>query len=58
MPAINLHDFKVYPEESNEEIFHKIQKPPKMALFTIFFGKTLKVICRVKEPKYGKTVLT
>ena len=55
MPAIKLHDFKVFSEKSNEAIFRKIRKPPKMALFTTFFGKTLKAISWVKGRKYERT---
>ena len=56
MPAIKLHYSKVFPEKIVKQFSVKFEKPPKMALFTTFSGKTLKVICQVKRPKYEKTI--
>jgi len=58
MPAIKLHYSKVFPEKIVKQFSVKFEKPPKMALFTTFSGKTLKVICQVKRPKYEKTIRT
>ena len=56
MPAIKLHYSIVFPEKIVKQFSVKFEKPPKMALFTTFSGKTLKVICQVKRPKYEKTI--
>ena len=56
MPAIKLHYSKLFPEKIVKQFSVKFEKPPKMALFTTFSGKTLKVICQVKRPKYEKTI--